>query len=120
MALILLALCFVSISALAGYDKAKASPEPSAVEAQIVLDGNQAGFEAQTAGFPQGGNKDDACPCKKSADSLTFTCGVTLALSGDDPGTYLFDTQQVWFVFGQADPNMDMTYRLKRPPRTHL
>lgn len=118
LALILLAVCFVSISALAGYEKANADIVLDGTDTVIVLDGQAAGFKPETAGLPKEDIKDDECPCKKSADSLTFTCGVTLALSGDGPGGYLFDTRQAWFAFGQADPDTAMMYRLKRPPRT--
>ena len=60
------------------------------------------------------------CPCEKKADSLNLTCGVTLALSDDDAGSCLTGAKQAWFLLGNDNRNRQMTYLLKRPPRTVL
>lgn len=124
LALFLLAICFVSVSALAGYEKANAdnlvsgkvvselSTQQIASEVSASVADQETGDEADT-------RKVD-CPCKQKSGSPTLSCGVTLALSGDNPGGYLAGMKQAWFANAQTDRNARLMYLLKRPPRTIL
>ena len=115
---ILLICCFVSVSALASHDHADAGVP--AMDAQIT---ESVAIDAATlsadAEMDLGDGKKE-CPCEKKADSLNLTCGVTLALSGDAAGSCLTGAKQAWFLLGNDNRNRQMTYLLKRPPRTVL
>jgi len=117
---ILLMFCFVSVSALASHGRAVAAlPAIELQENQALAD-----IDAAPPGVPVTDiDKADGkkpCACKDKADSLTLTCGVTLALSDDDASGYLAAAKQAWFAFTRPDRNRQMMYLLRRPPRTVL
>ncbi|MEM6460327.1 MAG: hypothetical protein AAF724_00260 [Pseudomonadota bacterium] len=118
---LMMAFCFVSVSALASYEHADAKG-PAAIGAALVEFSQDRGLapappapsKAEHDDIAKGG---DECPCKDKSDSLTLTCGVTLALSATDLGSDVFDVSQAWFAFGQPDSSSRLIYLLKRPPR---
>ena len=81
----LLMFCFVSVPAMASHDRADAAlPAMDVKESQTRPDIHAAPPGAPTDIETADGKKQ--CPCKNKADSLTLTCGVTLALSDEDSG----------------------------------
>ncbi len=119
---ILLVFSFMSVSALVGYDRTDA--------AVIAYNGQGFGELVQQPADRQAiaddlqstvaDNTGDECPCSKKSDSLTLTCGVTLALSGVDGGDCLPGVTKAWFAFEHADRKSGMMYLLQRPPRQRL
>ena len=124
LASILLALCFVSVSALASYNKAETLGFSNGQ--QLLLD--EAPLSSDTRAIPvdvhatkgKTSNAGEECPCKNKSDSLTLTCGVTLALSGDDTSNCLPGAKRGLFAFEHTDRDARMMYLLRRPPRTVL
>lgn len=118
---ILLVMCFVSVAALASYEKAEAaypvdisaeSVEQSSDRPAIPTGHGAADFEAA--------GKNDDCLCEENSDSLTLTCGVTLALSGVNANGRLIVTDRARFAFENTDRDARMMYLLRRPPRYRL
>ena len=117
---ILLMFSFVSVSALASHGRAVAAlPALDMQENQSLADIDAAPPGVPVADINKAGGKKP-CACKDKADSLTLTCGVTLALSDDDTCGCLASAKQAWFAFARADRNRQMMYLLRRPPRTVL
>ncbi len=114
LASILLALFFVSFSALASYETADHKGTAVGL-AQHAADTLTIPTDAPVANHKNSDGKDD-CPCEAKSGSLTLTCGVTLALS-DDMSGYLPDVKQAWFAYGHTDRNDRLMYLLRRPPR---
>ena len=120
LALFLLAICFVSVSALTGYEKAGASHFVGGTEISAPSLQRAAGEATASLGGPVGDETETGkteCACKQKSGSLTLSCGITLALSGDDLSSCLAGVKQAWFAFTQPDRNAQMMYLLKRPPR---
>lgn len=117
-ALFLLAFCFVSVSALAGYEKASADIAKHG--AAITVDRDHSPAKGEPTGADAEDSANVECPCKKTSGALTLACGITLALSNDDLGGWLSGTKQTWSAFARTDRDAQMMYLLKRPPRTIL
>ncbi|WP_419910684.1 hypothetical protein [Hoeflea sp.] len=118
---ILLAICFVSVSALASYGKAGAShmADPVIVAVEQVMDSRLDSQDA--AATDQSAAEGGAdCPCEKKSDPLTLTCGVTLALSGDGMGGCFPGAKHALSGIVHAERNTQMMYLLRRPPRLTL
>lgn len=118
---ILLAFCFVSVSALAGYEKAEATPiadTPAAAEEQPLPNAGATRTNLRAVD-DRATDANDECLCKRSADSLTLTCGVTLALSDENASGRHPAAGRTRFAFESDDRNTLMMYLLRRPPR-HL
>lgn len=113
---LVLAFCFVSVSALASYDKAEAVHLPNATDIRLIIETD---MQAVPADMDAAGQGHD-CPCKEKADSLTLTCGVTLALSGNEEDACVFGMERAWYAFGHSDRKAERMYLLRRPPRNVL
>ena len=114
----------MSVSALASYDKAESLGISKGQQVLLVEEPPTADTQAIPVDVRANDGKTsdagDECPCKNKSDSLTLTCGVTLALSGDDTSNCLPGTKRGWFAFEQTDRDARMMYLLRRPPRTVL
>lgn len=122
--LFLLAVCFVSVSALSGYERASAANYVD-VGAAVVSSVEVSSGELPAAmGDPVSNEMADPskgeCACKEMSGSLTLACGVTIALIDQELCGQISGARQTWFVFAQTDRNARMMYLLKRPPRTSL
>lgn len=124
LARLLLAICFVSFSALTIYERASADlfvevNETSTLRAQQIVGGVSTSNSAAAIANRDDTRKDE-CPCKQKSGSMTFACGVTLALSNDNLNGDTAAPKQAWFAFGQTDRNAQMMYLPKKPPRQIL
>lgn len=124
LALLLLAVCFVSVSALAGYEKVSAGnlvdvKVISASQAQLTI-GEVSASTSGPASDERAESRKDECSCKQKSGSLAFVCGVTLALFNEDQGGCFPVIEQAWFAIGQNDRDAQLMYLLKRPPRNIL
>ena len=123
LALIVLALCFVSVSALSGYEKASAdiAKDDGKISAlATLLDDERYSATGEPIGIDNQESANVECPCKKTSGALTLACGITLALSTDDLGGWLSGTKQSWSAIASTDRDTQMMYLLKRPPRPIL
>lgn len=124
LALFLTAICFVSVSALAGYEKASSGNSADDMVVSALSEYVAAGEVSAPVTGTENGNEADTgkaeCLCKQKSDSQTLSCGVTLALSNDNPSGCLPALKQAWFSNAQTDRNAQLTYLLKRPPRIIL
>ncbi len=122
--LFLLAICFVSVSALSGYERASAASYVNANAAAVssieVSASELPGSTVDPVSDDMAESGDGECACKKMSGSLTLSCGVTIALINQDLCGQVAGARQAWFAFTQTDRNARMMYLLKRPPRTIL
>ena len=115
-----MALCFLTVSALASLDHghASTSDDVPAVDLSIVSDTPQMPEETDDQG--QQLVQTDDCPCKKKSGSLALACGVALALSGETSNDHLLHIKDVWFAGPVLDRKSELLYLLIRPPRQVL
>lgn len=111
-----MAICIVSASALAGFDRV-GPDRPGHESADTVV------FELVDGAGPAGvidGSPLTECPCKETSGSLNFSCGITLALADEDSYALVHSGKQAWFAFKNTGRDAHLPYLLKRPPRTIL
>lgn len=122
--LFLLAVCFVSVSALSGYERASAANYVDADAAVVSSIEVSTGELPASMGDPINDEMAEPgkgeCACKEMSGSLTLACGVTIALINQELCGQAAGVRQAWFAFAQTDRNARMMYLLKRPPRTIL
>ncbi len=124
LALLVLAICFVSVSAITIYDKTNAALAAngtgwSTSSAQLATEAVSS-FASTKATGKKSDIRKDRCACKQKSDTQTLTCGVTLALSDQKPDSDIAMARQAWSAVGQSDRNKQLLYLLKRPPRIIL